>query len=144
MIDPPARFVNLSILWFRYILIVMKPKTAKPEKHSGGDANLSPVTLAIEAAILSIPRGKVSTYGRVARAAGFPNGARQVVRVLHSRSVVAALPWHRVLGQGRLPDTARISLSLDGFDEQFALLRAEGVTVSADGMVDLSVYGFYR
>ena len=33
----------------------------------------------IMAAIRSIPRGKVSTYGAVARAAGFPGAARQVV-----------------------------------------------------------------
>lgn len=33
----------------------------------------------IRATIAKIPRGKVATYGGVARAAGFPGAARQVV-----------------------------------------------------------------
>ena len=36
----------------------------------------------IATTIRSIPRGKVSTYGAVAKAAGFPGGARQVVAAL--------------------------------------------------------------
>jgi len=47
--------------------------------------------------IRKIPRGKVSTYGAIARAAGYPGAARQVVGVLH-RSF--DLPWQRVLGAG--------------------------------------------
>ena len=102
---------------------------------------MSPVTIAIENAILAIPPGKVSTYGLVALAAGCPNGARQVVRVLHSRSRIAALPWHRVLGKGSRSGTARISLTGSGFDEQAALLRSEGIIVDVDGMVDFVEFG---
>lgn len=102
---------------------------------------ISPVTASIEAAILAIPRGRVSTYGRVALAAGLPNGARQVVRVLHSRAQAAGLPWHRVLAKGKRPSSARIAFSGDGYDEQYALLRAEGVEVAADGTVDLERFG---
>lgn len=105
---------------------------------------LSPVTRAIEAALRSIPCGKVATYGEVARAAGFPNGARQVARVLHSRAVVAALPWHRVLGRGSRAGFARISLTDDGFAEQYSLLADEGVELSPEGEVDLSRFGFFR
>jgi methylated-DNA-protein-cysteine methyltransferase-like protein len=47
------------------------------------------------AAIRQIPRGKVSTYGAIARAVGSPNSSRQVARVL---SGSRGLPWHRVLG----------------------------------------------
>src|SRR5437764_14330786 len=49
----------------------------------------------IRAAIRAVPRSKVSTYGAVARAAGYPHGARQVVQTLH-RSF--GLPWHRIVG----------------------------------------------
>lgn len=104
--------------------------------------SVSPVTLAIEAAIRFIPAGKISTYGRIARMAGLPNGARQVVRVLHARANISKLPWHRVLAQGTRPGTARIALGGDGFDEQCALLRAEGVAVADDGTVDFDRYGF--
>ena len=34
--------------------------------------------------IEAIPKGKVSCYRDIAQKAGLPNGARQVVRVLHS------------------------------------------------------------
>ncbi len=103
--------------------------------------DLSPVTIAIEKAILAIPLGKVSTYGILALAAGYPTGARQVARVLHSRSRIAGLPWHRVLGKGPRSGTARISLTGAGFDEQAALLRSEGVIVDGDGLVDFVEFG---
>jgi methylated-DNA-protein-cysteine methyltransferase related protein len=74
----------------------------------------------IRAAIRSIPRGKVSTYGAVAKAAGFPGAARQVVAALRGG---AGLPWQRVLGAG-----GAIKLRRDGAFEQRFRLEAEGVT----------------
>jgi len=75
--------------------------------------------MRVEAAIRRIPQGKVSTYGAVARAAGFPGGARQVAKVLH-RSF--GLPWQRVLGAG-----GEIKLRGDSAIEQRLRLEAEGV-----------------
>jgi methylated-DNA-protein-cysteine methyltransferase related protein len=49
--------------------------------------------------VAKIPRGKVATYGQVARVAGFPGAARQVVWALHGTSELG-LPWHRVVGAG--------------------------------------------
>ncbi len=74
----------------------------------------------ILASIRKIPRGKVSTYGAVARAAGFPGAARQVVRALHAG---IDLPWHRVLGAG-----GQIKLRGDSAIEQRLRLESEGVT----------------
>jgi methylated-DNA-protein-cysteine methyltransferase-like protein len=74
----------------------------------------------IIAAIRKIPRGKVSTYGAVARAAGYPGAARQVVGVLRS---AFGLPWQRVLGAG-----GEIKLRGDSAIEQRLRLEAEGVT----------------
>jgi len=73
----------------------------------------------IAAAIRTIPRGKVASYGSVARAAGHPGAARQVVGVLR-RSF--GLPWHRVLGAG-----GAIKLRGDSAIEQRLRLEAEGV-----------------
>ncbi|MCL2266458.1 MAG: MGMT family protein, partial [Treponema sp.] len=47
--------------------------------------------------ILSIPKGKVSSYRDIAVKAGLVNGARQTVRTLHSMSEKYNLPWHRVI-----------------------------------------------
>jgi methylated-DNA-protein-cysteine methyltransferase-like protein len=64
---------------------------------------MQPSTRAIIKAIRAIPKGKVSCYRDVALAAGIVNGARQVVRVLHSLSEKEKLPWHRVIrADGRI------------------------------------------
>jgi len=73
----------------------------------------------IVGAIRKIPRGRVSTYGAVARAAGFPGASRRVAWTLH-RSF--GLPWHRVLGAG-----GEIKLRGDSAVEQRLRLEAEGV-----------------
>jgi methylated-DNA-protein-cysteine methyltransferase-like protein len=73
----------------------------------------------ILAAIREIPKGKVSTYGAIARAAGFPGAARQVARALHTS---VGLPWQRVLGAG-----GEIKLRGDSAVEQRLRLEAEGV-----------------
>lgn len=77
------------------------------------------MVLRIERAIRGIPRGKVSTYGGVARAAGFPGAARIVARILRRGF---GLPWQRVLGAG-----GAIKLTGDSAIEQRLRLEAEGV-----------------
>ena len=92
----------------------------------------APFTARAVRVIRAIPRGKVATYGLVAALAGSPPGARQVVRVLHALSRKERLPWQRVIN-------SRGSISLPrggGFEKQRALLRSEGVAVTARGRVD--------
>jgi len=74
----------------------------------------------ILAAIREVPRGHVSTYGGIARAAGYPGAARQVVAALRSAYDV---PWHRIVGAG-----GAIKLRGDSAIEQRLRLEAEGVT----------------
>ena len=81
--------------------------------------NHSPLVVAIAAAIRRVPRGRVSTYGAIAKAAGYPRCARHVSRVLRQ---VYGLPWQRILGSG-----GRISLRGEAALEQRFLLQAEGV-----------------
>ncbi|UQZ34693.1 DNA methyltransferase [Paenibacillus sp. PK3_47] len=99
---------------------------------------MTPFTEKVIAIIRSIPEGKVMTYGGVARAAGSPRAARQVVRILHSMSRKYKLPWHRVINaQGR------IAL---GIDESGAMqklyLLGEGVLFDDNEIIDLEVFGF--
>ncbi len=78
--------------------------------------------------VASIPRGQVSTYGAVARAAGLPGRARQAGFALRVAPKDLNLPWHRVLGAGGrivFPPGSR------HFKEQASRLRAEGVDVKA-------------
>jgi methylated-DNA-protein-cysteine methyltransferase-like protein len=89
-------------------------KTGKIDPEQSGA-----MRLRIERTIRAIPRGKVSTYGGVARLAGFPGAARFVARVLHRGF---GLPWQRVLGAG-----GAIKLTGDSAMEQRFRLEAEGV-----------------
>ena len=95
------------------------------------------ITLRLEALIRSIPKGKVASYSSIARAAGIPNGARQVARLLHSRAASQDLPWFRVVkkdGSIALPRGG-------GFEVQKKLLAAEGIALSPSGKVDLERFG---
>ncbi len=81
----------------------------------------SPISLvtAISNAIRQVPRGRVSTYGAIAKAAGYPHCSRHVARVLRE---VSGLPWQRIIGSG-----GRISLRREAGMEQRFLLELEGV-----------------
>jgi methylated-DNA-protein-cysteine methyltransferase-like protein len=74
----------------------------------------------IRKVVARIPKGKVATYGAVARAAGFEGAARQVAWAL--RGADGKLPWHRVLGAG-----GRIRLPGESGMEQRIRLEAEGI-----------------
>lgn len=80
--------------------------------------------------VRKIPKGKVSTYGAVARAAGYPGSSRQVVWAL--RTPEPGLPWQRVVGAG-----GRILLPGEAGLEQRLRLRQEGVAFAGD-KVDMS------
>ncbi len=77
---------------------------------------------AFRRVILSIPAGKVSTYGKVAAAAGYPQYHRAVARLLRTEPP-DRLPWHRVLGMG-----GEIKLRYEAAREQRNRLRMEGVS----------------
>jgi methylated-DNA-protein-cysteine methyltransferase-like protein len=70
--------------------------------------------------IRALPRGSVSSYGAIAKAAGWPGAARQVVGILRQ---VPGLPWHRVVGSG-----GAIKLGGENAGEQRFRLQMEGVT----------------
>ncbi len=77
--------------------------------------------------IAAIPRGQVSTYGEVARAAGLPGRARMTAYALRVAPDDLALPWHRVLGAG-----GRIVFPAGSkqFHEQARRLRSDGIRVT--------------
>ncbi len=53
--------------------------------------------------VMLIPKGKVATYGDVARHAGLAGAARRVGRALRGLPKDTAIPWHRVVNaQGRI------------------------------------------
>ncbi len=97
---------------------------------------MTPFTEKVIQIIQAIPEGKVATYGQIARMAGSPRAARQVVRILHSMSKKHQLPWHRVInakGEIAIKDEPL-------YYEQIINLQMEGVEVSSNGKVDLQKF----
>lgn len=94
---------------------------------------------AVYEVVKAIPKGKVSTYGEVARTAGAPRCARQVGWALHCNPKPGVIPCHRVIFKdGSLTD----GFAFGGREVQKAMLEAEGVEVSSDFKVDLTKFGW--
>lgn len=85
-----------------------------------------PRDIAFRRMIVSIPAGRVSTYGKVAAAAGYPRYHRAVARLLRT-DPPDYLPWHRVLGAG-----GEIKVPGQAAREQRSRLKLEGVRFRGD------------
>jgi methylated-DNA-protein-cysteine methyltransferase-like protein len=71
-----------------------------------------------------IPRGRVLTYGGLARALGLPGGARTAGRAMAATPSGKGIPWHRVIG-----DRGKILIRGPHASLQKKLLETEGVSV---------------
>lgn len=88
--------------------------------------------------VRQIPRGRVASYGEIARLAGLGGAARQVGYALHALPDASPVPWQRVVNvRGEIP--ARAS----GYEvPQRRLLEREGVRFDDRGRIDLARYGW--
>jgi methylated-DNA-protein-cysteine methyltransferase-like protein len=82
-----------------------------------------------------IPRGRVATYGQIARIAGLPGQARLVGYALHALPAGTKVPWQRVVNaQGGISTPP-------GHDErQRRLLEREGIRFDARGRIPLESF----
>jgi methylated-DNA-[protein]-cysteine S-methyltransferase len=79
---------------------------------------------------MRIPKGKVSTYGKLAKRAGIPGGARAVGRVMACNPYPLVVPCHRVIqADGGLCGFG------GGLKMKRDLLSIEGVTFDSKGRV---------
>jgi methylated-DNA-protein-cysteine methyltransferase-like protein len=108
---------------------------AKNKQAGTGDATDN--ALRIVDVVKRIPKGRVSTYGAIAEAAGLPRRARLVGTVLRT-TAVKNVPWFRVINS-----SGRISLpqASEAYDKQRAKLEQEGI-VFIGGRVDLRRFGW--
>lgn len=92
------------------------------------------------AMVRRVPRGRVATYGQIAKLCGMPRHARHVGYALSAIPAGMKLPWHRIINSQGL-----ISLRLrhweSGSDDlQRILLEAEDVTFDSTGKVNLKKF----
>ena len=88
--------------------------------------------------VARVPRGRVATYGQVARLADLPGHARLVGYALNALADGSRVPWHRVVNA-----RGRISLRADGGPAgavQRLSLEREGVRFDRTGAIDLAVF----
>ncbi len=84
----------------------------------------------------TIPKGRVTTYGRIASAVGHPRAARAVGTILHNNPSPAKYPCFRVVNaKGELTR----NFAFGGIEAQKALLEADGIEV-INYTVDLTKY----
>ena len=96
----------------------------------------------IYAVVRKIPRGRVATYGDVARLARLPGQARLVGYALHAAPAGARLPWHRVVNaQGRL--SLGRGVAGGELPQRFRLER-EGIVFDSTGRLSLDVFRWKR
>lgn len=101
------------------------------------EIKMTEFTLAVLKIVKSIPRGRVATYGQIARLAGKPGGARGVGWILNSCAESHSLPWQRVLNsRGKISFGQKTS----EFKEQKRLLKKEGVEFLTSNGLDLSAF----
>jgi len=99
----------------------------------------------IYAVVRRIPRGRVATYGQVARLAGLPRHARLVGYALHAlneeRAADRNVPWQRVVNaRGEISPRA-----WPGADEmQRVALEREGIEFDRRGRIRLATYQWRR
>ena len=83
-----------------------------------------------------IPRGRITSYGAIARALGVPRGARTVGWALSA--CPDDVPWHRVVNvQGKISPRPG-----GGYVLQRTLLRREGVRFGRAGRIDFEEFGW--
>jgi methylated-DNA-protein-cysteine methyltransferase-like protein len=110
---------------FHALFRPLSAKSSRSRQSTGAPEDNESIQ-AIWNVIARIPRGQVSSYGDVARAAGLPGRARLAGKALRLMPEDMNLPWHRVMGAGGrivFPKSSR------HFREQARLLRSEGVPV---------------
>lgn len=91
----------------------------------------------IYSVVQMIPKGKVASYGQIARIAGNPKWSRVVGYALHSNPDPVHIPCYRVVTKdGRLSS----AFVFGGIQIQRSLLAADGIQFDQNGNVIMSLY----
>lgn len=104
------------------VKVAPRPKARNKPKASTQDQTPD-LRQQICQVVAMIPRGKVASYGQIARLVGFPGHARYVGTTLRQLPKRSKLPWYRVVNS-----SLKIAQRGGGEARQKRLLEAEGVT----------------
>lgn len=101
---------------------------------SGGSVMNEALMREVYAIADSVPPGSVVSYGQIAKAIGRPKNARLIGRIMSMADRYGDHPCHRVVNSaGR---------TVPGWDDQRAMLEAEGVSFLKNGNVDMKKHRY--
>ncbi|MFQ5941139.1 MAG: MGMT family protein [Nitrososphaerales archaeon] len=87
--------------------------------------------------VTKIPRGKVTTYGELARAVGRPKSSRVIGQILNKNPDPIVVPCHRVVRS-----TGDLGGYANGSKKKSKLLEREGVQLSNGKILDFKKVNF--
>ena len=88
--------------------------------------------------LLEVPKGKITTYGELAKVVGFTNGQRAVGKIMNKNPYPVIIPCHRVVkADGKVGGYAY------GEKIKINMLKKEGVKIK-DGKIKDWENAFYR
>jgi len=89
--------------------------------------------------LLEVPKGKITTYGELAKAVGLKNGQRVVGKIMNKNPYPVIIPCHRVV-----MSTGKIGGYALGENIKTKLLNDEGIQIKNGKILDLEnrVYRF--
>ena len=89
--------------------------------------------------LLEVPKGKITTYGELAKAVGLKNGQRVVGKIMNKNPYPVIIPCHRVIkSDGKVGGYAY------GEDVKSDMLTREGIVIKNGKILDLEnkIYRF--
>jgi methylated-DNA-protein-cysteine methyltransferase-like protein len=99
--------------------------------------NYPELYLTIWKAVRGVRKGRVATYGQIARICGLRGHARLVGYALHNLPPNSGIPWHRIINSKGMISLPRHT---GGYERQKKLLEQEGI-VFRNEKVDLAKHG---
>jgi methylated-DNA-protein-cysteine methyltransferase-like protein len=109
------------------------PETTISQAEAGA------LSAKVYALVRACPAGRVTTYGWLSAAAGYPRGARMVGWIMNAVPKGSSVPAQRVVSsKGEL--TGSWAFGQKGRMRE--LLEAEGIQFTAAGTIDLKRYGW--
>ena len=89
--------------------------------------------------LLEVPKGKITTYGELAKAVGLKNGQRAVGKIMNKNPYPVIIPCHRVVkSDGKVGGYAY------GEEIKSDMLTREGIVIKNGKILDLenTIYRF--
>ncbi len=89
--------------------------------------------------LLRVPKGKITTYGELAKAVGLKNGQRAIGRIMNKNPFPVIVPCHRVVNSN-----GKIGGYAYGKDVKNKMLTKEGIEIQNGKILDFEkrIYKF--